>query len=86
MSFLSFSSIHNCSAQSFKCHTFEQRVLKLAPVTIGNSCVLMSGSLVLPGCKLMGNNRLYPGTLVMKDDLLPPSTHWKGLPARKLLI
>ncbi|CAF1034858.1 unnamed protein product [Adineta steineri] len=64
------------------CHTFEQRILKLVPVTVGNSCVLMSGSIVMPGCKLMGNNRLYPFTLVMKNDLLQPNTQWKGLPAQ----
>ncbi|CAF0842678.1 unnamed protein product [Adineta steineri] len=64
------------------CHTFEQRIFKLVPVTVGNSCVLMSGSLVMSGCKLMGNNRLYPFTLVMKNDLLQPYTQWKGLPAQ----
>ncbi|CAF4006926.1 unnamed protein product, partial [Adineta steineri] len=64
------------------CHTFEQRILKLVPVTVGNSCVLMSGSVVMPGCKLMGNNRLYPFTLVMKNDLLQSNTQWKGLPAQ----
>ncbi|CAF1082295.1 unnamed protein product [Adineta steineri] len=64
------------------CHTFEQRILKLVPVTVGNSCVLMSGSIVMPGCKLMGNNRLYPFTLVMKNDLLQSNTQWKGLPAQ----
>ncbi|CAF0817778.1 unnamed protein product [Adineta steineri] len=63
-------------------HTFEQRILKLVPVTVGNSCVLMSGSFVMSGCKLMGNNRLYPFTLVMKNDLLQPNTQWKGLPAQ----
>ncbi|CAF3873126.1 unnamed protein product [Adineta steineri] len=63
------------------CHTFEQRILKLVPVTVGNSCILMSGSIVMPGCKLMGNNRLYPFTLVMKNDLLQSDTQWKGLPA-----
>ncbi|CAF1179572.1 unnamed protein product [Adineta steineri] len=64
------------------CHSFEQRTLKLAPVTVGNSCVLMSGSIVMSGCKLMGNNRLYPFTLVMKNDLLESNTQWKGLPAQ----
>ncbi|CAF4154073.1 unnamed protein product, partial [Adineta steineri] len=63
-------------------HTFEQRILKLVPVSVGNSCVIMSGSMVMPGCKLMGNNRLYPFTLVMKNDLLQPNTQWKGLPAQ----
>ncbi|CAF4104700.1 unnamed protein product [Adineta steineri] len=66
-------------------HSFEQRIFKLAPVSIGNSCVLMSGSIVMAGCKLMGNNRLYPGTLIMKNDQLSPNTHWKGIPARKSL-
>ncbi|CAF1544048.1 unnamed protein product, partial [Adineta steineri] len=64
------------------CHTFEQRILKLVPVTVSHSCVLMCGSIVMPGCKLMGNNRLYPFTLVMKNDLLQPNTQWKGLPAQ----
>ncbi|CAF1233676.1 unnamed protein product [Adineta steineri] len=35
-------------------HSFEQRILKLAPVSIDNSCVLMSYSVVMAGCKLMG--------------------------------
>ncbi|CAF1077680.1 unnamed protein product [Adineta steineri] len=52
-------------------HSFEQRILQLAPVSIGNSCVLMGGSIVMAGCKLMGNNRLYPFTLIMKNDQLP---------------
>ncbi|CAF1107439.1 unnamed protein product [Adineta steineri] len=62
-------------------HSFEQRIFKLAPVSIGNSCVLMSYSIIMPGCKLMGNNRLYPMTLIMKNDQLPLNTHWKGIPA-----
>ncbi|CAF1066401.1 unnamed protein product [Adineta steineri] len=67
-------------------HSFEQRILKLAPVSIGNSCVLMSYSIVMSGCKLMGNNRLYPGTLIMKNDRLPPNTHWKGVPAQSCTV
>ncbi|CAF4110085.1 unnamed protein product, partial [Adineta steineri] len=69
---------------NIQCHSFEQRILKLAPVTIRKSCVLMSGSFVMAGCKLMGNNRLYPFTLIMKNDLLLPNTQWKGLPAKLL--
>ncbi|CAF1524215.1 unnamed protein product, partial [Adineta steineri] len=69
---------------NIQCHSNEQRILKLAPVTIESSCVLMSGSLVMAGCKLMGNNRLYPFTLVMKNDILLLNTQWKGLPAKLL--
>ncbi|CAF0774841.1 unnamed protein product [Adineta steineri] len=67
-------------------HSFEQRILKLAPVSIDSSCVLMSGSIVMAGCKLMGNNRIYPGTLIMKNDQLPLNTHWKGIPARSCTV
>ncbi|CAF1168778.1 unnamed protein product [Adineta steineri] len=67
-------------------HSFEQRILKLAPVSIGNSCVLMSSSIVMSGCKLLGNNRLYPGTLIMKNDQLPLNTHWKGVPAESCTV
>ncbi|CAF4131639.1 unnamed protein product, partial [Adineta steineri] len=67
-------------------HSFEQRIFKLAPVSIGNSCVLMSGSIVMAGCKLMGSNRLYPGTLIMKNDQLPLNTHWKGIPAQSYTV
>ncbi|CAF1459222.1 unnamed protein product, partial [Adineta steineri] len=71
---------------NIQCHSFEQRSLKLAPVAIGNSCVLMSGSYVMAGCKLMGNNKLYPFTLIMKNDQLPPNTHWRGLPAQSCTV
>ncbi|CAF3809785.1 unnamed protein product, partial [Adineta steineri] len=67
------------------CHSFEQRIWKVSPVTVGNSCILMSGSFVMAGCKLMGNNRLYPLTLVMKNDLLQSNTQWEGLPARSYI-
>ncbi|CAF3473432.1 unnamed protein product [Rotaria socialis] len=65
------------------CHSYEQRIWKVAPVKIGDSCVLMCGSLIMPGCILSGGNRLYPYTMVMKNDHLPLNTHWRGLPARK---
>ncbi|CAF4101985.1 unnamed protein product [Adineta steineri] len=67
-------------------HSFEQRILKLAPVSVSNSCVLMSYSIIMAGCKLMGNNRLYPLTLIMKNDQLPLNTHWKGIPARSYTV
>ncbi|CAF4109272.1 unnamed protein product, partial [Adineta steineri] len=67
-------------------HSFEQRILKLAPVLISNSCVLMSGLIVMAGCKLTGNNRLYPRTLIMKNEQLSPNTHWKGIPAQSYTV
>ncbi|CAF1281001.1 unnamed protein product [Adineta ricciae] len=70
---------------NIQCHSFEQRILKLAPVVIGDSCILMSGSFVMAGCKIMNNNRLHPFTLVMKNDILLPYNQWKGVPAQLIV-
>ncbi|CAF1168822.1 unnamed protein product [Adineta ricciae] len=59
-----------------QCHTFEQRLLKLAPVTVHDSSVLESFSIVLPGSILHGQNHLLPFTLVMKNDQIPFNTTW----------
>ncbi|UJR38884.1 hypothetical protein I4U23_031552 [Adineta vaga] len=67
------------------CHTFEQRIFKLSPVIVNDNCILMCGSIVMPGSKLMGNNRLYPLTLIMKNDQLSLNTHWKGIPAKSFI-
>ncbi|CAF1420302.1 unnamed protein product [Adineta ricciae] len=69
---------------SIQCHTFEQRILKLAFATVHQSTVLMSYSMVLSGAILHGQNRLLPYTLVMKNDELPFNTDWSGVPAQQL--
>ncbi|CAF1679834.1 unnamed protein product, partial [Adineta ricciae] len=68
-----------------QCHTFEQRVLKFAPVNVNHSSVLMNNTLVLSGAILHGRNRILPWTLVMKNDQLPPNTNWSGVPAQQIL-
>jgi acetyltransferase-like isoleucine patch superfamily enzyme len=70
---------------SLQCHKFERRLLKLAPVTVNESSVLMSNTLVLSGSSLHGNNRILPLTLVMKNDQLPSSTTWSGVPAQRTI-
>ncbi|CAM4808231.1 unnamed protein product [Rotaria magnacalcarata] len=67
-----------------QCHTFEQRVFKVAPVIIHHSSVLMSASLVFPGSTLDGRNRLLPLTLVLKNDRLLYNTHCSGVLAQQL--
>ncbi len=69
----------------FQCHTFEQRLFKLAPVTVNQSSVLMSNTLVLPGALLEGKNRILPLTLVMKNDQLQFNTNWSGVPAKQII-
>jgi acetyltransferase-like isoleucine patch superfamily enzyme len=67
-----------------QCHTFERRLLKVAPVTVNHSSILMSNTLIFPGSILHGNNRILPLTLVMKNDQLPPNTTWSGVPAQQI--
>jgi hypothetical protein len=62
------------------CHTFERRLLKLAPVAVNQSSVLMINTLVLPGYTC-----ILPLTLVMKNDQLPSNTTWSGVPAQRTI-
>ncbi|CAF1567508.1 unnamed protein product, partial [Rotaria sordida] len=70
---------------SVQAHTFEQRIFKLAPITVKHSSVLMTNTLVLSGSTLQGQNRILPWTLVMKEDQLPPNTSWSGVPAKQVI-
>ncbi|CAF3892256.1 unnamed protein product [Adineta steineri] len=65
-----------------QCHTFEQRLFKLVPVTINDSSVITSNALILSGAQLQRQNRLLPWTFVMKDDQVSAKTNWSGVPAR----
>ena len=68
-----------------KSHTFEQRLFKLAPITVNDSSVLMSSALALSRSILHGQNRILPLTLVMKEEQLPPNTNWSGVPASQVV-
>ncbi|CAF1502925.1 unnamed protein product [Adineta ricciae] len=72
------------TGSTIQCHTFEQRVFKIASVNVQHSSVLMSNSIVHPGSILKGRNRLLPLTLVMKSDQLPYATVWSGVPAQRI--
>jgi hypothetical protein len=63
------------SPNIISCHTFERRLLKLAPVTVNKSSVLMSITLVLYGPSLQGQYRTLPLILMMKDDQLLSDTN-----------
>ncbi|UJR34437.1 hypothetical protein I4U23_021844 [Adineta vaga] len=67
-----------------QCHTFEQRIYELAPVTVKNSTIITSACFLLSGSTLHGQNRLFPYTLIMKNEQLPFNTHWSGVPARRI--
>ncbi|UJR38881.1 hypothetical protein I4U23_031549 [Adineta vaga] len=65
-----------------QCHTFEQRVYKLAPIIVGPRSIIKSTSFILPGAKLDGANVIEPLTLIMKEEHLREGIHYYGNPAR----
>ena len=63
-------------------HLFEDRVMKLGPVTIGARSSAGAASIVLPGGSLEEGARLGALSLVMKGESIPAGSSWAGSPSR----
>lgn len=70
------------SLTSLQTHLFEDRVMKMSTVTIGQGCTVGSRSVVLYDSVIEMGSRLDALSLVMKGEKLPPNTYWRGIPAR----
>ncbi|MCX6619663.1 MAG: amino acid adenylation domain-containing protein, partial [Acidobacteria bacterium] len=83
-----FDLVHvgdDCSigrAASLQTHLFEDRVMKMSRVEIGNGCVVGPRAVVLYDSTLEDGARLDALSLVMKGETLPAHTRWRGVPAR----
>jgi non-ribosomal peptide synthetase-like protein len=62
-------------------HLFEDRVMKIDHVDIGERVYMGPRSAVLYSAKVGDNARLGPLTLVMKGEHIPAATSWAGCPA-----
>jgi non-ribosomal peptide synthetase-like protein len=62
-------------------HLFEDRVMKIDQVTIGNRVTMAPRSAVLYSAVVEDNARLGPLTLVMKGEHIPAASSWRGCPA-----
>jgi non-ribosomal peptide synthetase-like protein len=62
-------------------HLFEDRVMKIDHVDIGDRVYMGPRSAVLYSAKVGTNARLGPLTLVMKGEHIPDATSWAGCPA-----
>ncbi|MCG8347081.1 MAG: amino acid adenylation domain-containing protein [Chloroflexales bacterium] len=69
-----------CSLQT---HLFEDRVMKMSYVKIGNGCSIGPRSVVLYDSVLEDEVRLDGLSLVMKGEVLPHNTRWRGSPSAK---
>lgn len=62
-------------------HLFEDRVMKIGEVHIGQQVNLGTRCTVLYGAEIRDGVQLGPLTLVSKGETLPANTHWQGVPA-----
>ncbi|MCX6902041.1 MAG: peptide synthetase, partial [Verrucomicrobia bacterium] len=63
-------------------HLFEDRVMKMSRVSIGERCTVGSASLVLYDTRMEPGAQLNDLSLLMKGETLPAATFWEGIPAR----
>ena len=62
-------------------HLFEDRIMKIGQVTLGNQVCVRSRSTILYNAKVGDNVVLEPMTLIMKGEEIPANSTWSGSPA-----
>lgn len=70
---------NDCGPQT---HLFEDRVMKISTVTIGDRCTVGGGSIVLYDTTMENDSTLGELSMLMKGETLPAGTRWEGSPAR----
>src|SRR5664279_6489826 len=69
----------DCTIQT---HLFEDRVMKMDRIAIGDRCSVGMDSVVLYGSRMEPRSVLGDLSLLMKGETLPEGTRWEGSPAR----
>jgi non-ribosomal peptide synthetase-like protein len=64
-------------------HLFEDRVMKMSHVDVGNHSSVGSRSIVLYDTKMEKGSKLDNLSLLMKGEILPANTSWQGIPAQR---
>ncbi|GAB49671.1 putative non-ribosomal peptide synthetase [Mobilicoccus pelagius NBRC 104925] len=68
---------------SLQTHLFEDRVMKMNVVEVGDRAEVGMRSVVLYSTHVGDDARLSPLSLVMKGESLPEATRWSGIPAQE---
>ena len=69
----------DCGLQT---HLFEDRVMKISTVTIGDRCSVGSSAIVLYDTVMENDSSLGNLSMLMKGESLPAASSWVGSPAR----
>ncbi len=78
-----FVSVNALSA--LQTHLYEDRIMKVGRVSIGNCVTIGAGSTVLYDTHVGDFAQLGPLTLVMKGESIPAHSEWAGAPAEPAL-
>ena len=70
---------HRCTIQT---HLFEDRVMKMSHLKIGDNCNVGSMSVVLYDSVMENNCAISALSLVMKGEVIQQGTKWAGSPAK----
>ena len=81
-------TIGSDAALNFDCgpqtHLFEDRVMKVGMVKIGERCSIGAASIILYNAEVGNDVNMEPLSLVMKGEILPDNTTWGGSPVRSI--
>ena len=66
----------------FQAHSFEDRVLKIAPIHIGAGCSLASGAVLMYGAEIGAGAEVGENSVVMKHEHLLPHHSYLGFPTQ----
>jgi len=67
-------------------HLFEDRVMKMSTIEIGDGCSVGANAVVLYDTRMEAGATLADLSLLMKGESLPAETAWHGTPARAASI
>ena len=62
-------------------HLFEDRVMKMSYLKVGDRCVVGNMTVILYDTEMKPGSSLNNLSLLMKGETLPPASHWEGIPA-----
>jgi non-ribosomal peptide synthetase-like protein len=63
-------------------HLFEDRVMKIGPITIGDRCSVGTYTVILCESELKNDAHIGDLSLIMKGETIPSHTYWAGSPAQ----
>lgn len=63
-------------------HLFEDRVMKIGPIKIGDRCSIGTYSVILCDSEVKNDAHIGDLSLVMKGETIPAHTYWVGSPAQ----